>query len=330
MLSSLPTLADRNFIIGFFVPTLLATLAFILLFHDVAAVHEIYVKIGTGADWDELAVFVLTVWVAAIVMMALNHLIYRMAEGYLPPLSWFGNEGSTEARQALIAEREKLYAASGNPMYRDTQRYIDDNIDRLDDALTNRYPGEAYQTLPTRFGNTIRAFESYAYVVYGIDPISSWSRLGAVMSKGHASGITDVRAEVNFFLNTYAFAAIFTAIAIARFIICLFGGRLLVPFDFTQPHWLFIACAVVGLFVAWLAYEGAIYRAVAWGDLVKAAFDLYLPTLAKSLGYQLPKTAEERRAFWHTVGLMMLHFTPMDPTQYKSATPEKPENDEAG
>jgi hypothetical protein len=48
MLSSLPKLADRNFIVGFFVPTLLTALVTLWLFRDLEAAGQIY-----EAVWNE-------------------------------------------------------------------------------------------------------------------------------------------------------------------------------------------------------------------------------------------------------------------------------------
>jgi hypothetical protein len=53
--------------------------------------------------------------------------------------------------------------------------------------------------------------------------------------------------------------------------------------------------------------------------LVKSAFDLYLPSLARTLGYKLPRTQKKRRKFWNAVSSMTLYFEPMDPTRYPSA-----------
>ena len=48
-------------------------------------------------------------------------------------------------------------------------------------------------------------------------------------------------------------------------------------------------------------------RASAWGDLVRSAFDLYLPNLAKQMGYTLPGTIEERRKFWSKMNSVFLY-----------------------
>jgi hypothetical protein len=58
-------------------------------------------------------------------------------------------------------------------------------------------------------------------------------------------------------------------------------------------------------------YELAIDRAIAWGDLVRSAFDLYLPMLAGQLGYILPDNNEDRKLFWDAVNSLFLYNIPI-------------------
>jgi hypothetical protein len=78
-------------------------------------------------------------------------------------------------------------------------------------------------------------------------------------------------------------------------------------------HTLIVLCAFL---VAWGAYRGAIATAMAWGEYVKAAFDLYLPALAGQLGYQLPGTARKRAQFWNDVSSMFLYRERISPGEW--------------
>jgi len=60
----------------------------------------------------------------------------------------------------------------------------------------------------------------------------------------------------------------------------------------------FLCVAIAAPIVAWAAYQLSIRSVYAWGGLVKAAFDCYLPDLAKRLGYSLPSTSAKQRDFW--------------------------------
>ena len=311
MLASLPKLADRNFIIGFLVPTLLASFAFFGLFSDVGGVQNLIVG---EKKWEDLTVFVLVVWVAALLLMLLNYLFYRMAEGYTAPLAWIGTERAAAKRDRLSKRRSELIEREKDPKRSAFERkLISSQIDDIDLILMHHYPPKQFSTLPTKFGNVIRAFEFYSYVVYGADPIPIWTRLMGVMPKHFASAIADVKAEVDFFLNISVLAVLLTFVAIERLVLSLLQVDCLS--NCSEPRWMFglYACGLSVL--AWLSYKGAVWRAIAWGTLVKSAFDLYLPSLARQLGYELPKTTGERRSFWEAVSLMNLYLEPIGSRQ---------------
>jgi hypothetical protein len=321
MLSTLPKLADRNFIVGFFVPTLLAALAFMGLFRDVPPIKPLYDQVVGGIKWDELAEFVLAVWVVAILLMLLNHLIYRVAEGYVGPFAWVGSRRRSGRRRDKLSERRKaLIQKEADPNTSGAQKEeLSKQIDAIDLKLIYHFPPAQFPTLPTRFGNTIRAFESYPVIVYGVDSIAAWLRLTAVLPKQSASATADARAEVDFFLNIFFFSVIIALLASGRLIkvaieSCVAGGA-----NCADVPWDLLWYLTGGIAIAWLAYEGAVWRAVAWGDLIKSAFDLYLPKLAHILGYTLPDTLEKRREFWREFSMMALYFEPMDPTKYSKA-----------
>jgi len=60
--------------------------------------------------------------------------------------------------------------------------------------------------------------------------------------------------------------------------------------------------------LAFLFYAFAVNRAFAWGQGVRAAFDLYRLSLLKDLGYeQKPLTYQEERAMWLDISSQMLY-----------------------
>jgi ABC-type sulfate transport system permease component len=72
MLSTLPKLADRTFVLGFFLPTLLFTIAALLLFSHVSDIGE-WLKSLTAKDLTTGAYLLLAVWVGALLLLILNH-----------------------------------------------------------------------------------------------------------------------------------------------------------------------------------------------------------------------------------------------------------------
>jgi hypothetical protein len=330
MLSSLPKLADRNFIVGFFVPTLLTALVTLWLFRDLEAAGQIYEAVWNEKKWEEITVFALAVWVFSMLLMLINHQLYRMAEGYIGPLAWLGNRRLSRRRDALAGERLKLIQKEANETDQTEKGRLSKRIDAIDLELANYFPHSSFPVLPSRFGNAIRAFESYPPVVYGVDSIPAWIRLAALIPKQLGSATADARAEVDFFLNTFVLSLLLMITAFARFLFDLSGFEAMFSASYSKLQWTFLLCMDGCMVIAYLAYNGAVVRAVAWGEYVKSAFDLYLPKLANTLGYRLPDTLEKRREFWNAFSLT-LYFQPMDQSMFPAlsggAETTKPERD---
>jgi hypothetical protein len=171
--------------------------------------------------------------------------------------------------------------------------------------------------MPTAFGNTIRAFEVYSRQVYGADAIAVWLRLAFVIGKEDAGYINGARAQVDCFVNVTCLSILIAAGALGCALICtaesLGGGaaflgisKVLAP---AVARSLLIAAA--GIAVSVLSYRCAVARAAAWGEVVKSTFDCYLPALIKKLGYAIPPTEAERRAFWEQLNDRLLFQVPM-------------------
>ena len=316
MLSSLPKLADRNFIIGFFVPTLLTALVTVWLFRDVEAVRQLYEAVWKEKKWEEITIFALAVWVFSMLLMLINHQLYRLAEGYVGPFAWRGNRRMSERRDALSREREELIDKEANEVLQSEKQRLNKRIDAIDLELAKYFPHLNFPVLPSRFGNAIRAFESYAPVVYGVDSIPAWIRVAALLPKQLISAAADARAEVDCFLNMFVLSLTLMATALGRFLFSLSCLDAMYPNRYSVLQWTFLLCFCVSVTIAYLAYNGAVVRAVAWGEHVKSAFDLYLPKLANALGYRLPDTLDKRREFWNSFNLMTLYFQPMDPSMF--------------
>jgi len=188
--------------------------------------------------------------------------------------------------------------------------------------LATQFPSEERLILPTRFGNAIRSFEDYSRKVYGADSIPLWLHLNTVIPKEFQATLEDARAQVNCLLNLFLFSEIIFTLSILRFILSL---RLPHSFNVNIPKFcdilttrsmsfaLFALCAAV---LGWLAYEFSIERIYEWGGLVKAAFDCYLPDLAKRLGYRLPLIADDQRRFWIAVSRRAIYHRPLKPEEW--------------
>lgn len=314
MISSLSSLVDRNFVIGFLLPVTVAAIALLFLFQDVPLLGQWWSAALNTAKFTTLTLLVLAIWGLSVLLSVFNISLYKILEGYYGPLA---REGSREsARKAREAAQEELKtlrqnAQEGGP---DSDAWRDFISSRRE--FNNTFPPN-HLVLPTRFGNIIRAFETYPLRVYNVDGISAWLRLESVIPVRYADTIASARAQVDFFVSL-----LFLALGLC--VLC--AGSLLISQFVSGWEWtagiLRRAVAIpVLLLLAFFCYEAAIHRARAWGDYVRSAFDLYLPTLAKQLGYDLPATKEKRQAFWGAVNGMFLDDQPMSPEVWLAETP---------
>lgn len=332
MLSALPKIADKNFVIGFFLPALLGVIAIAWLFPDVSLLAPFRNLSASDKKIDDLVYQALCVWVLAVILMTANFGAYRLLEGYLPPTSWCfpllwwqrrrflalkaRDEALTEEWKRAIKTKTELSAAK--------QR----KIAHLRLKLMSAFPPSLEDVLPTRFGNTIRAFEFYPLQAYGADGIPVWLRLASVIPKEFAALIDDARAQVDFFVNTACLASIIAGVelissvhnktpdAIRNWPRAALNDPMTYLWPFWEHH---LTLAVASLAVAFLAYHRSIARARAWGDLVKSAFDCYLPALVKQMGYAMPSREADRRDFWTEFNALILYQQPMTADRWRLA-----------
>jgi len=314
MLSTLPKLADKAFIIGFFLPTLLFVMAGLALFSDFAVVEQLLRAALSKEIAGRLVILLLALWSLSILMMVFNHHLYQILEGYRWPVSAFAMLKTRErARYQASYDRYEELGEGWTAAKRATPPVaypepLQREYDKLRRDLVQNFPEDENSLLPTRFGNAIRAFETYSKQVYGADPIPLWLHLSSVIPKEFAAALDDARAAVNFLLNICYFAGI---ISLAAFVRVVVHGSIVTPPLLDLKTLLFAAVAVGAGCICRTSYNFSIESIHAWGDLVKAAFDCFLPALAERLGYALPKSAADQQNFWTDVSRRAIYHLPL-------------------
>lgn len=315
MFAELPKLFDRNFAIGYLLPVAVVAVAYIGLLQtlnilprglrdidnaaNVTSDVQIPGQPGSGAprqapngdkaaeaDADLLvsgAIAGFALWFCAVVLLALNRSIIRLLEGYG---SW------NPARLFARIERDRFHALTLELGELKKERQADGESVGLNDRRISmhlmkaeRFPDRVEFLLPTAFGNTVRAFEVYPRVAYGLDAIAGWSRLLAVVPKDFRRLIDDAKAQVDFWVNLW-FLGVLTSL-----LSCAIGvGR---------EKWVLLWPAMAALLVAWICTRRARNAAVEWGESVKGAFDVHRVALCRKLGYRVPASRDEEQAFWN-------------------------------
>jgi len=302
--SSLPKLADKAFIVGYLAPVLLALLAALIVFPEFSWTSNLLKTLTNADDLGKVTLAAASSVFAALLLMLANRPIYRALEGYIGPLSLpFFEKRAQHAWATREEERRRLLRkAQAAPVGRERddakiayRKYLR--------AFRRRYPRSLRNVLPTKFGNANRAFEAYSASVYGVEAILIWPRLTAILPKAQEDLLSDARAQVNFFCNICALSALIFKL---RFLIWAFEGLSWVwrhGVNFSAPPDVMaiggdaVLWTLIG-FIAWGSYEMAVEQAIAMGDQVRVAFDIFLHQLPAKLGYVYPCDEVGRGKFW--------------------------------
>jgi hypothetical protein len=332
MLSTLPKLADKAFVIGFLIPSVLFFAAVVFLFSDTRWAGSLLDGFHDKGNLRTLVYAVIAVAGLAFLTLLFNQLFYRIIEGYEWPVSKMSRAREMRRFRSDQDQLDSLgeeWNRLGDSFPAEKRR----KYSALEREIVSKFPSKPHLILPTRFGNAIRAFEVYSKDVYGADAIPLWIHLNTVIPKDYRIVVEEARASVSFFLNLLFFSLIVFALAIGRAVASL-------ATDLTGPSaWArisscetlsFLPIAAIALIICWLSYKTAIYQVYAWGQLVKAAFDCFLPDLAKKLGYELPSSGSEQYRFWQIVSRRAIYHRAFDPTEWVRASrrPENPPEDD--
>jgi len=306
MLSTLSKLADKNFVVGYFVPTLLGLIAVAWTFPGLLALAELHNILATDDVLKKLIYVGLPVWFSAIILMTANYWLYRIFEGYLPPAAWLWFR--TKMHKGKLRELQERSETEKN----------DSEFLKLRLRLQNDYPPLENLVKPTKFGNRIQAFEAYPALTYGADAVGVWPRLTSVIPKDFLGAIEDARAQVNFYMNISFLAGllfIVDAVVISchlaqqACLLCPSATSGSVPFEALLyfEDYRILCSAVLALIMSFLSYRFATSAILGWGELIRAAFDCYLPRLIAQLGYKTPPRPEDRKRFWTEFSQLVLY-----------------------
>ncbi len=317
MFGDLPKIFERNFVVGYVLPSAL----FLLL--SLGFTHN-------GNLWDFLttsdgASFAVVAFALGIMLLALNRSITRILEGYgkLNParlMIWLQRWRFKRLREKLKAANKEYHRYSKPE---DVPEELEQRRQRLMTRLVERYPNEKGLVLSTSFGNCLRAFESYPNVMYKLEIIEGWTRLAAVIPKDYSDQIDTAKAQTDLWVNLW-FLSLLTigdAILTWRFPGALLAGskrqlveklldklvtfanahgHLSVTLNATDiaPYFQPLLTSVGALALAFFASSMAARAAIEYGSTFKAAVDVYLPALYTQLGFPAAANWEDVRNRW--------------------------------
>lgn len=300
MFGELPKLFGREFAIGFLLPVAVFIPASVFVINSFWP-EAISWRPQPSQTNDVLlgaTVFIFVLWLGGILLLALNRSIIRFKEGYG---TW------NPARLLAFLERRRFQRLKDRIQDLVYSRDLADSLGEERDPVSAkkrddlkllaaiRFPNEERLLLPTAFGNTIRAFEVYSFVMYGLDAIPGWTRLIMLMSDSSRELVESAKAQMDFWINIWLLSLLLFGEYLAGAIVTKQRGSL---------WWL----AAIPL--AWAASSRARSAAANWGELVKAAFDVYLPELREKLEIGADLAPKDEHEQWEDLSRAMVYRDP--------------------
>lgn len=289
MLSSLGTIFDKAFIVGFMLPTILF---FTALSSAVPGFDLFGVRLSalTQENAPNVAYAILVIWIMSLLLSIANMRLYRVFEGYYwpSPMAEAGKKIQLDRFQALVQEYEKLSKVPAEPQlapcsdYRKAQSVLR--------KLRSSYPYAEHDLLPTRLGNAIRSFERYPNRVHGADGVALWMRVLSVAPDRAVALIDETKSRCDFFLNVCVYSIVFAVAMIFMSMAMLYNlsyGECAAAdcrseIILTGVTRIFLALTAGAMAVT--SYLEAVSMAQSWGNAVRSLYDVSLCTLLEKIG----------------------------------------------
>jgi hypothetical protein len=301
MFSSLTSLFERNFIIGFILPVLifLLELVFIPSLLDPAIATQVRDRLA-DAEFVDTVYAAVAVYSFSLILYSLNTQILRTLEGYglfeygvfrLVAVYRFKRLSRT------IEELREKIRESGRE---DEKARLLAELEAPYRRLRMLYPHEERFVMAFPLGNVIRSFERYPQKMYGMDSIPIWPRIFAFVPEHMQKAIDRAKAQVDLAANLNFLNLV------------LLIGYLVGSIVLGYPINLVVVAIVLAVFG--ISYYVAIMDAMEWGEEVKSVFDICRYKLLEELGIEQPATMDEERDIWVRVSQAMIYWSDM-PTQ---------------
>lgn len=213
----------------------------------------------------------------SLVLQPLQLYLIRFLEGY-----WGHRRPAVWLTKMRIAKhnqrRQKLEEGQTCEDKAALTPFAREQMGRAAEKLRQLYPAE-HRLLPTTLGNIMRAAEDLPGTRYGLDAIVLWPRLYPLLPKELTSILADQRNQLDLagrFCLGFLLLAPISAVFIWRYI------------------WWWLIPGL-SLFLGWISYRAAIAAALAYGEGINTAFDLYRFKLLKSLHLPLPTDRDSEK-----------------------------------
>ena len=308
MLGKQPDLLNKNFAIGYFIPSVIflvgAYSVYIHLVDKVVISFDVLRKIQESSALVGTTLVALLSWTGGILLLAINRDIMRILEGYgvINPFRLLTKIIHIQkwSFRRLKRRKSELDKKRDNARAKGRDLCTVDRVKRREvtTRLAWRFPSSEEFVLPTSFGNAIRSFEVYPNDMYGVDSIPAWPRLYAVIPKDYREALDDAKALLDFWVNLWLASMI---IILEYLLIAATNGL------FNSSSIIFAGCLILA---SCAFYNRATASAIGWGSLVRSSFDLFLDDLRLKLGYPNPASPTRQREMWTSFSRAVFYADP--------------------
>lgn len=268
----------RRFMVSLFFPSLFFWGALLVVYWsgDLSAHYADWMAQSLASQLWQVAIAL--VWVAVFASILGHRLIWitQQFEGYWP----------TPIGDYLSTYRKKYYQKA-------LSQIEPNHVDAV--HYDFRLPREEAFVMPTRLGNILRSAELYSKQRYEIESALIWPRLYSILPSSFSNPLNSARGSLELMLIISTLSLFFSLIT-GIYLIAI-GG----------VWWLFPICFLGGFMLSYLAYSSALVSAIAYGQLVRSAFDLYKDDLRKEMGYEAPNSLDDERKFWTNLCQLIRH-----------------------
>ena len=225
--------------------------------------------------------------ILGVLLSSISMQLSRFLEGYLFWPTWLQN---------CRTERQRSKKRRFTKVYKD--RCDDPAMPAWKTGLAaervRRFPEDDAHIAPTRYGNALRALETYGVGRFEFDSQLMWSELLSVAPDKLVEQVHDAADATNFFV---AFVALGVAFGLTTLAAGLFEGWQL------YMYWRTVA----GFAVSVVAYVLAVLSVDNWRNEVQALVNLGRMKLAEQMGLTIPETIEQEREMWLAVRSFVLN-----------------------
>jgi hypothetical protein len=219
--------------------------------------------------------------------------LYRFLEGYsrLAPLKTWRRERMLRARRRLLAR------------YQTERQQGTGYATNLALEAASTFPSADDEVTPTRLGNAIRAFETYAWRQYRMDSQTLWDPLWAVVPQQLRDEYDHARAAVDFCVASMAVLVVLSLVVLGVWVGAWWIGQGLAL--------ALVLIGTIGPLVALaVLYRLAVSGCLTWGIAHKGIVEVGRVPLASALGLRLPATLKEEREMWRLVSRFARESSP--------------------